>query len=327
MIKNGLLTILLMLNTAVYALKQPTYLFAHGLYNDYSLAYYYQNINKQHVCTVNTKELHITYKSGKKYYWQLEETQDSDLWLIQNPMHTFNFPDATRKGFDGSQTSLGQENEIRALTRAYEKVKHTDVVIMGMSRGAATILNFLGTQRPANIAAVIVESPFDSITNTLENFCKMAGVSWLMPLNVLYASPNLFFSKFNPKGIFPIKVVQNIQKDLPILLVASLQDDLIPALSTATIYSKLVETGHPHVYFVLLEKGAHGYLLEDEDAHIYLNAVHAFYKKYDLPHNKSLATHGESILAQCQPHSEIIVDAIKQKKTFIKHQDSNPRLP
>lgn len=313
--------IFLMLNTALYALKQPTYLFAHGLYNDYSLAFYYQNINKQHVCTVHEQQLHLTYKSGKKYSWNLQETQDSSLWLIQNPMHTFNFPDATKRGFDGSQTSLGQENEIRALTHAYEKVKHTDVVIMGMSRGASTILNFLGTQKSDRVAAAIVESPFDSITNTLENFCKVAGVSWLMPLSVLYASPNLFFSKFNPKGIFPIKVVQNIQKDLPILIIASLQDDLIPALSTAAIYSKLIETDHPHVYFLLLEKGAHGYLLEDEDAHIYLNTVHAFYKKYDLPYNRALAAHGESILAQCQPHSELIIDAIKKKKTFIKHHD------
>lgn len=322
MIKNSLcLLVLLMLSTATNAFKQPTYLFAHGLYNDYSLAYYYQNINKQHVCTVNGEFLHITYKSGKKYSWNMQDTQDSALWLIQEPMHSFNFPDATRKGFDGSQTSLGQENEIRALTHAYEKVKHTDVVIMGMSRGASTILNFLGTRTPSNIAAVIVESPFDSITNTLENFCKMAGVSWLMPLNVLYASPNLFFSKFNPKGIFPIKVVQNIQKDLPILIIASLQDDLIPALSTAAIYSKLRETDHPHVHFLLLEKGAHGYLLEDEDAHIYLNAVHAFYKKYELPHNKVLAAHGESILAQCQPSSDLIIDAIKHKRTFITHHD------
>lgn len=324
MIKNKLCLLIILLTTSLSGLKQPIYLFAHGLYNDYTLAYYYQNVNKHYVCNATDQELHITYKSGKKYSWKLQDTQDNSLWLIQDPIHTFNFPDATRKGFDGSQTSLGQENEIRTLTNAYEKVKHNDVVIMGMSRGASTILNFLGTRHPTNIAAAIVESPFDSITGTLENFCKMAGVSWLMPLGVLYASPNLFFSKFNPQGIFPIKVVQNIQKDLPILIVASLQDDLIPALSTAAIYSKLKESGHDHVYFLLLENGPHGYLLEHEDAHLYLNAVHAFYNKYDLPCNQTLAAHGESILAQCQPSTPTIIDAIKQKKTFITHQDFHP---
>ncbi len=324
-IKNSLYALLLLTSTSLFAGKQPAYLFAHGLYNDYSLAYYYQDLNKNYLCHHIEQELHITYKSGTKHRWQLNDTKDASLWLIQQPLHTFNFPDATKKGFDGSQTSLGQENEIRTLANAYEKAKHThDVVLMGMSRGASTILNFLGTQNPTNVAAAIVESPFDSITNTLENFCKVAGVSWLMPLGILYASPNLFFSKFNPKGVFPIKVVHKIQKDLPILIIASLEDTLIPALSTAAIYSKLVDTQHSHVYFLLLEKGAHGYLLEHDNAHIYLNTVHAFYKKYDLPYNETLAAHGASILDQCQPSSQTLIDAIKQKKTFIKHQDLAP---
>lgn len=300
-----------------HATQEVAYLFAHGLYNDYTLAYYYENIGKAHTIHMDNDQMHLKYKSGHTHTWTLCDPQDVQFWIIRQP-HTFNFPDATRKGFDGSQTSLGQENEIQTLANAYERIKHNQVILMGMSRGASTILNFLGTKNADAVVAAIVESPFDSITNTLENLCKFAGASWLMPLSILHTCPNLFFGKFNPRGIFPIKVVHNINKDLPILIIASLQDELIPAHNIASIYNKLRDNEHQHVYFLLLDKGPHAYLLEHEDAHIYLNTVHAFYKKYNLPHNQTFAAQGELILCQCQPSKKVIDEALKNKKTFIK---------
>ena len=112
--------------------------------------------------------------------------------------------------------------------------------------------------------------------------------------------------------------MHNINKELPLLIIASLEDELIPARNIATIYTKLVDCGHKHAYFLLLDKGAHAYLLENEDAHLYLNTVHAFYKKYSLPHNASFAAQGETLLAQCQPSKKIVDEALKNKKSFIK---------
>lgn len=292
------------------------YLFAHGLYNDYTLAYYYENIRRPHELYVINNELHLTHVTNHKYVWAVDDPDDLRLWILQQPLHSFNFPDATRKGFDGSQTSLGQENEIQALANAYAHIKHNNVVSMGYSRGAATLLNWLASRNPTNVVAAIAESPYDSITSALDFFCHNAGVGWI-PLSILYSSPNLFFGKFDYKGIFPIKVIQHINQNIPLLLVASLEDALVPAYSTANLYTRLLQYGHPHVYFLLLDKGAHGYLLENADAHIYLNAVHAFYKKYDLPHNKAFAAHGEAILAQCQPSKKEVDEALKKKKSFI----------
>jgi len=293
------------------------YLFAHGLYNDQSLAYYYEDIAKHHTKSITPQELKLILKSGYTHTWKIGKHEDSQCWIIQQPLYTFNFPDATRYGFDGSQTSLGQDNEIQTLANEYEKIKDKKIVLMGMSRGASTILNFIATRPSESVVAAIVESPFDSVTDALSTLCKMAGINWI-PYSILHNSPNLLFGKFNPKGISPIKVIHNINKELPVLIIASIEDQLIPASNIAPLYYKLVDAEHQHVYFLLLDKGLHGYLLENDDAPLYINTVHAFYKKYGLPHNAAFAEQGETLLMQCQPSKKTVDDALKNKKSFIK---------
>ncbi len=309
------LILILALAQAASLSADVVYLFAHGLYNNHTLADYYAKPYPETMIQNDGKNVSVAYKSGYRHTWLLHDLPDMQFWIIQKPYYSFNFPDANR-GFDSNQTSLGQDNEIKTLANEYGKIKNNSIVLMGMSRGASTILNFLGTRNPTSIVAAVIESPFDSILNTLDTHC---GTFWLgfLPV-VLYTSPNVLFGKFDRNGIFPIKVVDKIDKDLPILIVASLQDTFIPAINTATIYYKLLEHGNPHVYFVLLNTGTHGYLLEDTDGPIYLNVVHAFYKKYNLPHDATCAAAGDAILAQCQPSKKIVDEALKNKKSFIK---------
>lgn len=291
------------------------YLFAHGLYANQNLARYYAQLPDISFQILND-QLHAQTKSGHKHIWQLLNPTDDFFGIIKDPFYTFNFPDAIR-GFDGTQTSLAQENEIQTLANEYEKIKHNKVVLVGMSRGASTILNFLGTRTARSIVAAVVESPFDSVIETLDTLCKIAGVDWI-PLLIRHTSPNLFFSKYDAKGVFPIKVAHNINKELPLLIIASLEDTLIPAANSASIYFKLRDCGHQNVYFLLLDKGSHAYLLENDDAPTYLNTVQAFYKKCGLPHNSTFAAQGDAILAQCQPSKKIVDDALKNKKSFIQ---------
>ena len=202
------------------------------------------------------------------------------------------------------------------LAYANGKITNYKTILMGMSRGASTILTFLGTKQPTNVVAAVVESPFDSVINTLDTHCNQFWLRFVPSL--VYTSPNVLFGRFDPNGISPIMVVDKIAKDLPILIIASFKDALIPAANSASIYQKLIETGHEHVYLILLDHGEHAYLLEDIDADIYLNTVHAFYEKYNLPYNKALARNGHAILAQCQPSAAILAESIKNKKSYIK---------
>ena len=86
----------------LYATNNVSYLFAHGLYNDHKLAYYYENLRKPHEFHVIDQEVHLPYKSGSSHIWHLENPDDASFWVIQKP-NTFNFPDATRKGFVANQ--------------------------------------------------------------------------------------------------------------------------------------------------------------------------------------------------------------------------------
>jgi dienelactone hydrolase len=316
--KKNILLIGCIMSHCGYSLfgNDVVYLFSHGLYANSSLAYYYENIRKpSEIINNGTIILTGNKAAGVHHSWSFEDENDARLWIIQQPLHTFNYPDA-QYGFDPNKTSLGQENEIATLAYANGKIKKNKTVIMGMSRGASTILNFLGTKQPTNVVAAVVESPFDSVINTLDTHCNQFWLRFVPSL--VYTSPNVLFGRFNPNGISPIKVVDNIAKELPVLIIASLKDALIPAANSASIYQKLIETGHGHVYLLLLDHGEHAYLLEDIDADIYLNTVHAFYEKYNLPYNKALAAKGRVLLAQCQPSAAILADAIKNKKSYIQ---------
>ena len=301
--------------TFIISASDFVYLFSHGIYNDASLAYYYENVHTSNELISTPKGLQLTYKSGMQHVWDIQDAQDATLWVIKQPLYTFNYPDA-QNGFDRTQTSLGQDNEIRILANAYEKIKENKVILMGMSRGATAILTFLGTRNPESVCAAIIESPFDSVLSMLDTHC---GAFWLgfVP-TILYTTPNLFFGKFDRFGICPIKVISKINTTIPILIIASCKDTYVPVANSAAIYNKFYECGFTHVYFLLLDEGQHGYLLEDENEHIYLNTVHAFYKKYNLPYHAACAQQGQELLAQCQPTPEILNNAIKNKKSFIR---------
>ena len=312
----GYFALLLAICTHTTLTPNFTYLFSHGLYADHTLAYYYEHIQKPEDFLLNSPtQIKVIYKSGYTHTWNIENPEEARLWIIQQPLHTFNYPDAIH-GFDRSQTSFAQENEIQSLSNAYEKIKHTDVILVGMSRGASVILNFLGTHPTSPVKAAVLESPFDSILNALNTHCH---AHWWIPSFVMNTAPNVLFGKFNRKGICPLEVAHNIDKKIPLFIIASLQDTLIPAVNTASIYLKLLECGHEQVYFLLLDKGEHAYLLENDDAPLYLEGVHAFYQKYNLPHNPAFATPGKAILAQCRPSKKVVEEALRNKKSFIKY--------
>lgn len=295
--------------------QQHAYLFAHGYGGDSSQADFYTQLYKPDDFYIDQDRARVQFKSGYIHEWAAKD-KDLEFWILNQPLFSFNFPDA-RNGFDRNLTSLGQENEILTLANEYGKIGQTDIILMGMSRGAATVLNFLATHKPDAVVAAIVESPFDSILNTLDTFCKEGLTDLWIPKVIRAYAPYLIFGEFNHRGIFPIDVVEKINKNIPILIIASLEDTYIPALNTAALYLKLLDCGHAHTYFLLLDKGQHGYFLWDDDAYLYINAVHAFYKKYDLPYNETFALPGESLLNQCRPSKETVESALKTKASYI----------
>ena len=104
------------------------------------------------------------------------------------------------------------------------------------------------------------------------------------------------FFKYHSTGPHPIDEIKNIRKDLPILIVCSLQDTTVPAENSIKLYDKLIESGHTKAHLLVLSKGKHSKLLQSEQGEIYQNLVHAFYAKYGLPHNQEYAKLGKNML-------------------------------
>lgn len=268
----------------------PVYLFSHGLAGSKNQAYLYTKTNE-----ANGKVI-----TNKRY-------------ILDEPLITFDYPDTTDRFWKvrRSVTSLGQESEIAALEEQYntiiEQSMHEEphIVLFGISRGASTAVNFLGTDERPAIRAAIVESPYDSFETVQRFLAKRIFLHWIPGIQTICRGiTKAVFPKYTSKGIHPVDTIINIRKDLPILFVCSRQDELVPFQCTLNLYHKLCQAGHEHAYILILNQGAHGQLLHKSIGSTYQSVVHAFYQKYDLPHDPMLARYGKSKLAKCQPKIE-----------------------
>jgi hypothetical protein len=138
------------------------------------------------------------------------------------------------------------------------------------------------------------------MSSVIYNAMKKFGLDWL-PLSYGESLAEFLFKKYSRYGIRPIDVLDDVSHELPILIICSKEDQLVPYHSSVALYQKLVQSGHTHVYLLRLEHGKHAKLLSGNDGEKYRAVVHAFYKKYNLDHNEIYAAKGEFLLSKCQP--------------------------
>jgi pimeloyl-ACP methyl ester carboxylesterase len=248
-------------STLVYAQNdQYMYFFSHGLGGNKDQAHYYQ---------------------------QKEE-------ILGTPVATFDYLDVLPHGYNAQEVNLGQTQDVATLKQEFEKIKNdgNGIIAFGVSRGAATLVNFLGANHCPEIKAVILESPFDNVRSII-------GFKYY--ISALHAFVSMVFPKYNPYGMQPITSAPTIRTDLPILIVCSKKDSLVPCSSSVSLYHALKKTGNNNVYLLKVTKGSHANILWGPQGENYRNVVHAFYKKYGLPYNEKFAALGLSELAMCQP--------------------------
>lgn len=221
----------------------------------------------------------------------------SNHGFIDGNLEVFNFQD-----YKNMFTScLAQDDDIHTLDNACKKYRHA--ILVGVSRGAATITNYLGVMQPHNIAAAVVDSPFDMVDTVKDNVSSRAG--WIPGVNIaMQHIGNTIFSGYNPDGMQPITSAPHIPHTIPVLLVCSKKDDLIPHTSSVNLYKAMRNAGHPNVHLLILDHGQHGFTLWGQDGYLYRNVVHAFYKKHNLPHRAAWAQDGQQYFALCQPSLE-----------------------
>lgn len=264
-----------------YATPDTIYLFSHGIADSQKQALHY-----------------------------IESKNPAKPYIIKGPVVSFNYPDAYEGliKINRLQTSLAQDNEVLALARTYfAKAKDAlKTILVGVSRGASAIINFIALYYTQNVSALVLESPFDCIENVIHELIHTTKLGWIpgMKKNSLSIA-SLVFCKYKPNGIRPIDLCTHIHKDLPILIICSQEDRLVPFWSSLNIYCALRESGHTNTYILILPHGRHAQLIHHPtQGNIYQQVVHAFYKKFNLPHDPILAQQGELLFSKCQPEIE-----------------------
>lgn len=264
---------------------------------------------KNNIVTIFSHGIADTWKQVHGYvksYIKNDIRHVNDRYLINTPYTSFNYPDATTKFYrvNYNETSFGQENEINRLNKAYQstlaRYENCDIILWGLSRGAANILIFAGSYQLNNVKALILESPYFTMGEVIESIMIKKNLSWL-PLSYGETLAEFIFKKYNRYGFSPANCIENISKNTPILLICSKEDRLVPYSTTMNVYKKLVESGHQHTYIFIAEYGRHAAILQGPDGEQYQWIVNAFYKKYNLPYDASNATKGKDLLKLCQP--------------------------
>lgn len=221
--------------------------------------------------------------------------------FIQGPLATFDFKDTVQ----ASSASFGQEDDVNKLEEICASFPGQRKVLTGSSRGASTCMNYLGTKPTPDIGAAVVESPFASLETLI--------------------SPNLkpifkwYFPHYQSHGLQPINTAPHISKDIPLFIFCSKDDEVIPVSQTIALYSALRAAGHTKSHLMIVDHGAHAKILGNKDGQRVRNTIHAFYKKYDLPHDEIWAAYGQDSLRQTNPSQE-------QLKTISAQAQSNSAM-
>lgn len=294
-----LLFIMIHAETTAQPAQPYVYFFAHGLADTHQQAFRLADwyVNLQGIVIRNIRHTlgHplVTFDFPDSKLWQ--PTDERYIPFRQKWRHLV-------KG-NYSQTSFGQENEIARLHEVYiSKIKPDEQVIAGgVSRGASILIPYLAIHKPSNIAAAVLESPFDSmhsvVTKIREKVSKYVSVSDDQAHTIL----EYWFSKYKRNGIRPIDFVDGVSTDIPLLIICAKTDVLVPYESSIKLYNAFRAHGHTKAHILVLNKGRHGFLLNGEDGDKYEQVTHAFYKQYDLPHNPELAQKGYADFTKTQP--------------------------
>lgn len=203
--------------------------------------------------------------------------------FIQGACESFDFKDVSNP----NSSCLGQDVDIAYLHEVCKKYQH--VQLFGISRGASTILNYAGLYQPSNIETMVLESPFDDVQTIIQ---RLTGAK---------SSDTSMYPNYDPQGIQPIKMVDKMPKNIPILIICSKQDTLIPVSSSANVYKKLRQTGHDKAHLLVVDHGVHANILNGKDGATVRNVIHAFFRAYNQPHNLQWANLGQDRFATCQP--------------------------
>lgn len=247
----------------------------------------------------------------------------ASLWQAAHPhLHIGpivapDFPDATERFWrvNFPWTSLGQDNEIATFKDAVEHYQSEHAgkktILEGLSRGAATVINYTALYQPQDIGALILISPFPSMRKVAQNIIDNSRLKDIPYARELapYAVGSIFW-QYSDSGIHPIDVVTQIDPRIPILFISLEHDHLIPSHLTQELVDALVHNGHTRVHHLILKEGRHGKPIPGKEGKKVQRVTQAFLHYYNLPCNPHCARKGLKDFAATCPNLQTILKNI-----------------
>lgn len=245
--------------------------------------------------------------------------------------------------------SMGQESDTCDHKRRVDALMDTglghdlpdNIVLYGPSRGAVTSFVALAKHKNnyKNIKLCVLEAPFGTYTSIAKYFLGWIG-KWLYRWGILNF---IFGSKHKPLALPPKAYVDDFPDDVPLVVVASTQDNVIPFKSSLNLalavaakrIKKIAELGEVEaqrqnimpVYFIQLDKSNHSLALGDANDRLrYQQYLHAIYKKHDLPYIKEYAEACAEDLSQIELTRGPLRSQIMWHDTFKKTHDGRENI-
>ncbi len=126
-----------------------------------------------------------------------------------------------------------------------------DIILVGISMGAATVLMASELDLPQNVKGIIADCPYSSPKDIILKVCKDMKIPVFLAYPFIAIGTILFTNiRFNSKGAKD--AVKNT--DIPILLIHGTSDDFVPSQMSRMIY----ENAKPYKELHLFEGAGHG---------------------------------------------------------------------
>ena len=189
------------------------------------------------------------------------------------------------------------------------------LILYGCSRGAAAIVNYVAQHNPDNLKALVLDATPADIPANIRMTLASLGIN----PNHANSMFKIMFPAYPADAVPPIQAIKQIKnKQLPILLIHSQTDQRVDHINSYKLYLEFIRQGFSNVHLAIMPSGRHSFLLQDETIKpMYLQVVHSFYKKYDVPYDATW-TKTELNLQDFQPTTATMLQAINEHEEKIQ---------
>jgi hypothetical protein len=211
-------------------------------------------------------------------------------------------------GSAAQRSCLAQEADIAIVAKQIAERVQNNIMLLGVSKGAATMLNTVGwlaVNNPSaltNVRAVILDSPFstpesvaakvagqfvEESLGTTSAHCIESSMNWSSSRPIIRMLTTQAYPNYQPNGITPIKSVttlwNTVDKNMVIVFIHSKQDKLISINDSRLLYLELKKLGLVNLYLIEAEAGEHGNVCWGLNRKYIFRTLCLIYLRHNLP--------------------------------------------